>query len=451
MSHTNARRRLMGGVVGTFVEWYDFLIYGLSAPILALHFFPTSNPTAALLGTFAIYAIAFFIRPLGGVFFGYLGDRRGRINILATTILLMGTATVLTGLLPTYASIGIAAPVLLLLCRLAQGFSAGGETSGGLSYVLESAPDDRRARWVAIGVASSFLPVVLGALFILGLRTGLGEQAYTDWAWRLPFVLGGVLAVVGLWLRSRLDDPEEFTEAVAEKPVRNPIRAAARTSYRALVTVVLLVAVQAVGAYLLNGYMYTYLVNIVKLDSTSALISNSCSVMTIVILLPLFGALADKVGRRPLMMIGAVWLLVMAYPALMLAGSATLGGALAGQLLIAFGVSLFAAGGFVTMLELFPTSFRFTGHAIAYSLGYAIFGGTTPLIAASLVSGTGSNMAPAFYVMGISLLGIAVVAMTAETRDVRLRDATVGPDAEWGAASLAAGDEAPKRGEAVSV
>src|SRR5699024_2152761 len=123
----------------------DFLIYGLSAPILALHFFPESNPTAALLGTFAIYAIAFFIRPLGGIFFGYLGDRVGRIAILAATILLMGTATLATGLLPTYGSIGIAAPILLLVCRLLQGFSAGGETSGGLSYIIESAPDDRRA------------------------------------------------------------------------------------------------------------------------------------------------------------------------------------------------------------------------------------------------------------------------------------------------------------------
>lgn len=424
MDNQNARRRLLGGVVGTFVEWYDFLIYGLSAPVLALHFFPEANPTAGLLGTFAIYAIAFFIRPLGGLFFGYLGDRMGRIRILSTTILLMGAATVLTGLLPTYASIGLAAPALLLLCRLAQGFSAGGETSGGLSYILESAPPDRRARWVAIGVASSFLPVVLGALFILGLRTGLGEASYTAWAWRLPFILGGVLAVVGLWIRRHLDDPEEFTESVAAAPARNPIRAAARTSTRALVTVVLLVAVQAVGAYLLNGYMYTYLVKVVRLEATAALATNSAAVLAIVVLLPVFGAVADHVGRKPLMMAGSIWILALSYPALKLAGTASAAGALAGQLLIAVGVALFAAGGFVAMLELFPTAFRFTGHAIAYSLGYAIFGGTTPLIAAALVSGTGSAMAPAFYMMAIAVLGVAIVSVTHETREVRLRDAS---------------------------
>src|SRR5690606_2961139 len=144
--------------------------------------------------------------PLGGVFFGYLGDRTGRINILAATVLLMGAATLATGLLPTYGSIGVWAALLLLLCRLAQGFSAGGETSGGLSYVLESAPSDRRGHWIGIAVASSFLPVVLGAFLILGLRTAFGDAAYDEWAWRIPFLFGGLLAVVGLWLRRKLDD-----------------------------------------------------------------------------------------------------------------------------------------------------------------------------------------------------------------------------------------------------
>ncbi|KAA0919915.1 MHS family MFS transporter [Dietzia sp. ANT_WB102] len=422
MDMAKARRRLVGGVVGTFVEWYDFLIYGLSAPILAYHFFPNTNPTAALLGTFAIYAVAFFIRPLGGVFFGRLGDRIGRIQILAATILLMGAATLATGLLPTYASVGIAAPILLLLCRLAQGFSAGGETSGGLSYVLESAPSDRRARWVSIGVAASFLPVVLGGMLILSLRTFLGDDAYTNWAWRLPFVLGGVLAVVGLWLRSKLDDPEEFTDAAAAKAASDEPVARAKPLLGVTVTVMLLVAVQAVGAYLLNSYMYTYMVQITEMSPTTALITNSLAVLTIVVLLPVFATICDTRGRKPMMMAGAVWLLVLAYPALALVGTGTFGGALAGQLLIAIGVAVFASGGFVVMLELFPTAIRFTGHAVAYSLGYAIFGGTTPLIAASLVESTGSSMAPAYYVMAIAALGVVTVLKVPETSRVRLRD-----------------------------
>lgn len=442
MDHAIARRRLIGGVVGTFVEWYDFLIYGLSAPILALHFFPESNPTAALLGTFAIYAIAFFIRPLGGIFFGYLGDRIGRITILAATILLMGAATLATGLLPTYASIGLAAPALLLVCRLAQGFSAGGETSGGLSYIIESAPDDRRARWVSIGVASSFLPVVLGGFFILGLRSTFGDQGYTDWAWRLPFVLGGVLAVIGLWIRRRLDDPEEFVEAAAEKQVSDEPVAKTKPVIGVTVMVILLVAVQAVGAYLINGYMYTYTVKVIKMDETVALMANSLAVLLIVIMLPVFGALCDKCGRKPMMMVGALWLFVLAWPALRLVATGSFAGALVGQLIMSAGVAVFASGGFVVMLELFPTAMRFTGHAIAYSLGYAIFGGTTPLIAASLVEGTGSSMAPSFYVMAICALGVAVVLKTPETRHVRLRDAVAGGDRGTAAGSTTATEAA---------
>ncbi|MGX1856577.1 MFS transporter [Dietzia sp. NPDC055340] len=441
LDKSTARRRLLGGVVGTFVEWYDFLIYGLSAPVLALHFFPSSNPTAALLGTFAIYAVSFFIRPLGGIFFGRLGDRIGRIRILAATILLMGAATFAIAVLPTYASIGIAAPALLLLCRLLQGFSAGGETSGGLSYILESAPSDRRARWVAIGVASSFLPVVLGGMFILGLRGVFGDDAYTDWAWRLPFVLGGILAVIGLWIRRKLDDPEEFTEAAADKQASDEPVARAKPILGITVMVILLVAVQAVGAYLLNGYMYTYMVQTTEMDATTALATNSLGVLTIVLLLPVFGALCDTYGRKPMMFAGATWLLVLAYPSLALVSTGTFVGALVGQLLIGVGVAVFASGGFVVMLELFPTAIRFTGHAVAYSLGYAIFGGTTPLIAASLVSGTGSAMAPAFYVMAISALGLLTVLKVPETRYTRLRDASVVDSVELENATF---DETPR-------
>lgn len=416
-----ARRRLLGGVVGTFVEWYDFLIYGLSAPVLAIHFFPASNTGAALLGTYAIYAVSFFIRPLGGLFFGYLGDRLGRIRILAATVLLMGVATLAIGLLPTYDDLGITAAAMLLVARLAQGFAAGGETSGGLSYVLESAPADRRSRWIGITVAASYLPVALGAFLILGLRFGLGEDAYTQWAWRLPFLAGGLLAVIGLWIRRRLDDPEEYLEAAKSEQVTNPIRTAARGNWRAMVLVIFLVAVQAVSAYLLIGYLYSYLTATIGMAATPALVTNAAAVIAVAVLLPTFGAVADRVGRRKLMYAGATLLAVAAYPSMKLAGTGTVGGALAGQLTLAIALSMFASGGFVTMLEMFQTSVRFSGHAIAYNLGYAVFGGTTPLIAAALVSSTGSVMAPAYYVTGIAVLGIVVVAFTPETRDVVLR------------------------------
>jgi len=229
-------------------------------------------------------------------------------------------------------------------------------------------------------VASSFLPVVLGGMSILGLRTFLGEEAYTDWAWRLPFILGGVLAVIGLWIRRKLDDPEEFVEAAAEKEESDEPVAKARPVIGVTVMVILLVAVQAVGAYLINGYMYTYTVNVIEMDETVALMANSLAVLLIVILLPVFGAVCDLRGRKPMMMAGAIWLLVLSYPALQLVATGTFLGALTGQLLI-------ASGRFVVMLELFPTAIRFTGHAVAYSLGYAFFGGNVPPTPAVTVQG----------------------------------------------------------------
>lgn len=421
MSAVHARRRITGGSIGTFVEWYDFLIYALSAPVLALHFFPAANPATGILSTFGIYAIAFFMRPLGGVFFGFLGDRGGRIGTLGLTVLAMGLATMLMGLLPTYSAIGLAAPALLLVCRLLQGFAVGGETSGGMSYVLESAPDNRRALWVNIVGACAFLPAAAAALFILGLRALLGEHAYLDWAWRLPFIAGAVLALIGLWLRRRLDDPEEYKAATRETPVDNPLRSVAEARLRSIGVVILLVAVMAVAGYMLSSYMYTFLVKVARLGTTAALVSNATAITVIAILLPLFGLIADRAGRKPLMLTGAAWLLVTAYPALVMAASGTVWGAFAGQLLLAVGIALVHGGGFVTMLELFPTSLRYTGHAIAYNLGFAIFGGTTAFIATFLVDSTGSALAPGFYLMIVAVLGLLVIRIIPETKGVRLR------------------------------
>ncbi|WKN61054.1 MFS transporter (plasmid) [Rhodococcus opacus] len=422
MSSVAARRRLLGGAIGTFVEWYDFLIYGLSVPVLALHFFSNSNPTAALLGTFAIYAVAFLARPLGGVVFGKLGDRLGRINILGITVLLMGGATLAMGLLPTYETIGLAAPALLLLCRLVQGFAVGGETSGGMSYVVESAPPGRRGRWVGYVGAAAFLPAAVSAVMILGITAAVGQQAYVDWAWRIPFILGALLAVVGFVLRRALDDPAEYTETLSEAPTVSPDGLSARNNLKAIITVVLLVAIMGVGGYMIASYLYSYLVKVVGLDSTSALLSNAVAMIAVTVMIPLWGAVSDRIGRKPLMFGGTVALVLFAYPAFELASSGTVVGAFAGQFLLVLGIAPVQAGCWVTMVELFPTKVRFSGHALSYNLGFAIFGGTAPLVATALVSSTGSPLAPAFYLMAVAVFALVVIFFTPETKDVKLRE-----------------------------
>jgi MFS transporter, MHS family, proline/betaine transporter len=428
-------RNLAGGVIGMFVEWYDFVIYGLSAPALAAHFFPKSVPTAALLGTFAIYAIAYFARPLGGLVFGFIGDRTGRINVMSTTVLLMGGATVATGLLPGFEQIGIAAPALLVVCRLIQGFSSGGETSGGFTYIIECAPHNRRALWVSTAVCTAFLSALLVSLTILGVIALVGNDAYTRWAWRVPFLGGGLLSVVGLWLRRSLEDSREFKEATQERNIGGT-RSAHRLSILTTLKSTLLIAVQAVSGPLLVGYMFTFLIRVGKMSNSAAMHTNMAAVLLLVALLPVFGVLSDRVGRKPLMFGGALWLFVFVYPAMKLAASGTVWGAFAGQAMIAISHAMFAAGGFVAILELFPTSVRYTGHAIAFNVSFAFFGGTAPLVSQAMVVGLGSPIAPAYYIMAIAALALIVIRFTPETRHVRLRNAVIA-DRDAGAVARA--------------
>jgi MHS family proline/betaine transporter-like MFS transporter len=296
--------------------------------------------------------------------------------------------------------------------------------------VLESAPAGRRARWIGIVYSASFVPTAVVALLILALQAGMGEAAYLAWGWRIPFVLGAVIAVVGLWLRIRLSDPEEYTEAAREEKVENPVRSAATRQLRSVIIVILLVAPQTVAVYLLITYMYSYLVQTVGLSSTSALLSNAVATIVVTLLVPLLGALADRIGRKIVMAIGASWLLVMAYPAIWLVARGGVAGAYAGQLLLAVGISFFVAGCIVTMLELFRTSVRYSGHALSYNLGTALFGGTTPFVAGLLVSAVGP-LAPAYYLAAAALFGLIVVVwFTPETRDVRLRTSISGEAVE---------------------
>ncbi|OZC80433.1 hypothetical protein CH274_14705 [Rhodococcus sp. 06-418-5] len=419
-----ARRRLFGGAVGTFVEWFDFVTYAVTAPTLALLFFPKSNPSAAVLGTLAIFAVGFIARPLGGVVFGYLGDKYGRIRVMASVILLMGVATGAIGLLPTYASIGMAAPILLLIFRLIQGFSTGGEHSGALSFVLESAPSDKRASWIAIIYAVTILPSLVLGFGIIGLRGAIGDDAYTDWGWRLPFFLGALLACGGLWIRLKLSDPQEFVKAKKERVAasKNPLKTAVVEEWPALLRVFLLLAPTLIAYYLGITYLYTHMVSNLGMNPNTALLANTLAGASIAILVPVLGRVADRVGRKPLMWAGAAYMTVIAFPAMFLVNTATFWGAFGGSLLLASATSLFVSGSIVTMLELFRTSSRYSGHGLSYGMGTVVFGGFTPIIAGSLIDAV-SPSAPAAMVVVAGVVGMVVLRYTPETKDVALATA----------------------------
>ena len=221
MTKQSSIRTLSAGSIGNFGEIYDFAVFGFSVPILSAHFFPGSDRTAALLSTFAVYAVAFFARPLGGLLFGVMADKVGRVKVMAMTVWLMALGTAVIGLLPTYASIGIAAPALLVFCRIAQGLALGGETTGTTSFILESAPDDRRGGWIGLTLIFSHLPNALVAGLLIGLQFAAGASAYADWVWRVPFLAGGLIGIVGFWLRRNLDEPDEYKQATSRSDLKN--------------------------------------------------------------------------------------------------------------------------------------------------------------------------------------------------------------------------------------
>ncbi|OZC61966.1 MFS transporter [Rhodococcus sp. 15-725-2-2b] len=437
-SHEDSdRRKKLGGAIGEIGTQFDYSVYALMAPTIAIHFFPAGNPAAAILGTFAVYALSFVARPFGGALFGYVGDKFGRLAVLSWTVVLMGVGTMLIGMIPTYESIGIAATLILIFCRLLQGLSIGGETTGVESYIVESAPATKRASWMGAVKSFSYWPVAAVAAIIFGLRSALGEEAFEAWGWRIPFILGGVVAVVGYVLRRTLEDPDEFLEAAAEYEKMTPrdesgnaVAGALRGTFstrKSMLLVIMLQPPYAIGAYLLSGYMYTFVVSQGGIAATSALLSNMAAIMVLAALLPVMGILCDRLGRKPMYYAGAIWLLVAAYPAFALAGSGTVAGAFVGQALLSIGLSVYGAAMFTGMVEIFPTALRCRGHGISYNLSVALFGGTTPLIAATLISVTGNPVSPAFYAMAlIGLIGLVGVWLVPETKNTDLRTSVYG-------------------------
>lgn len=421
IDYAERTRVLTAGSVGQFVEWFDFSIYAYSAPILAVLFFPQGNATAGLIGTFAIFGVSFFVRPLGGIFFGNLGDKIGRRATLSTVILLMGGATGVIGLLPTYGQIGLLAPILLLVCRLTQGFSAGGEATGALSYVMEYAPDNRRGLWVTIVVAFSVVPAILGALIVLASTATLSDSAYASWGWRIPFLVGALMSVVGLYIRLRMEETPAFRTVQSEGQVRQiPALDAVRSRLKEMGFVFALTSLQGLTTYTLLAYFISYLTVTIGLDETTALLSNIPAAAVFAIVMILCGLLGDRVGRKRLLAAGGLGLALFSIPAYFIAGIGGLGYAMAGQVLLAIAAGVFAGGSFITVLELFPADMRYSGTAIPYNIGYAVFGGTAPLVGTFLVSQTGNNIAPAIYFAVVALVALVVIAVVPETRESSL-------------------------------
>lgn len=410
------RKVTTAAVAGTMIEWFDFAIYGFMAPIIAITFFPEGNPVAGLLQTFAIFAVAFALRPLGGAYFGMMGDRIGRKKVLALTVLLMSIATAAIGFLPGYQTIGIWAPILLMLARCLQGFSAGGEYAGAVTYVIEHAPDHRRSRYSSWMPSATFASFALAALISYLLTVGLSAEAMNSWGWRVPFLLAAPLGLVALYIRSKLDESPIFQEVLDSKEAEHsPLATTIREQWVPMVRLGAYISLTALSFYIFSTYMTTFLRTVVGMEAHLVLLSNVLALGFAAVLAPFLGVACDRIGRRRTMIASALLLGALALPAYLLAGSGTLGSALSAQVMLALGAVTANVVTAVLLCEMFPTRVRYTASAITYNVSYAIFGGTAPFVATWLIAATDNRIAPAIYITVVAAVAFAVALLTPET------------------------------------
>lgn len=417
-TRSSRRTVLFASAIGNFVEWFDFTLYGYSAAAIAATFFSSSDRVTGLLGVFAVYGVAFVARPLGAYVFGRIGDRRGRRTSLGISIIVMGAATAAIGLIPGWAQIGVAAPVLLLLCRLLQGFSAGGEYTGAMAFSVEHAPDDKRAWYFALVGSSTWLGTIGATGVVLLFQALTGDGFITGGGWRWPFLIGGLIAVAGLLLRLRADETPVFTamrEAQPAEKVTRPLRELVRGHWRTLLILFAFFSVLGLFVHSFLGYMPTYLAVAGGFSPSTVLVVVTVANMLTVPVGLVLARIADRRGRRLLIRIGAIAAVVLVIPAYMVVGTGNVALVLLALLVLLVAVSLLIAGT-ISVLELYPTNVRFSGMALPYNVAYAIFGGTAPLVSQLLVEGTGSLLAPAVYASVVALLAIPLLMRIPETR-----------------------------------
>ena len=413
------KKAVAASAIGNATEWFDYGIYAYGVTYISAAIFPGDTESATLLALMT-FAVSFLVRPLGGLVWGPLGDRIGRRSVLAITILLMSGATLCVGLVPSYATIGFWAPVLMVLLRMVQGFSTGGEYGGAATFMAEYAPCRRRGFFGSFLEFGTLAGFSLGALLMLGFSLVLSDDQMSTWGWRLPFLVAAPLGLIGVYLRSRLEDTPIFREleATGEKEDRTA------TQFKDLLGQYwgpilrlggVVVALNVVN-YTLLTYMPTYLEQSIGLSSTMSLLVPIIGMLAMMVFLPIAGGASDRIGRKPMWWFSLVGLFIAGVPMFMLMGTnvigAVIGFAVLGLLYVPQLATISA-----TFPAMFPTHVRYAGFAIAYNVSTSIFGGTAPAVNDWLVNRTGDNLVPAYYMMAACVIGaIALIKVPETTR-----------------------------------
>ncbi|WP_339164080.1 MFS transporter [Siminovitchia sp. FSL W7-1587] len=423
MEHKVTKRVLIASLVGSSIEWFDYFLYGTVAALVFNElFFHADDPAVGLLLAYASFALAFFIRPIGGIVFSHIGDRIGRKKTLVLTLSLMGGATVLMGLLPTYASIGTMAPVLLILLRLIQGLGLGGEWGGALLLAVEYAPKEKRGFFGSIPQMGVTIGMLLGTL-TLSLMSLLPEDAFMTWGWRVPFILSAFLVFFGLWIRKGIDETPSFKAAQEKGEIAKlPFVETMRTHWKEVLIAIGGKVVETAPFYIFSTFIVSYATANLGFSRTVTL--NAVTIATVVttLLIPVMGRFSDKVGRKPLYVGGTVLMILYAFPYFWLLhqNSKVL-------LIVATIVGLGIIWAPITAVlgtmfsEIFKSNVRYTGISLGYQIGAAVAGGTAPLVATALLNAYNNSYVPvALYIIFTSLISLIAIATVRDRKDEEL-------------------------------
>jgi MHS family shikimate/dehydroshikimate transporter-like MFS transporter len=417
------RRVGFSSFIGAMIEWYDFFLYGQAAALVfGQVFFPGEDPLVGTLAAFATFAVGFGARPIGGVIFGHLGDRIGRKSALVATLFLMGIATFLIGCLPTHAAIGVWAPILLVVLRLLQGVAAGGEWGGAVLMLTEHAPVRRRGFYGAWPQMASSAALILATGLMYGMSEALGEEQFLTWGWRVPFLLSFLLIPIGIFIRLRIPESPEFERVKKAKQIaKRPVVDAVRTEWRSILLVIGMRVAENVCGYLVSVFALSYATNNLGLAASLGLLANMLAAGVQFVITPLYGALSDRIGRKPVYLLGAGMHIALAFPffALVQTRSVPL-------ILIAWVLGYAVANGalFATQpaffSELFGTKVRYSGISIGYQFSAMIAGGLAPFVATGLVALAGGATWPvSLYWMAVGLITFVTTLLCRETAPVR--------------------------------
>ena len=410
------RRAIVACGIGQVFETYDFVIYGLMAGALSRAFFPSEDPIAGLLSTFATFAVGFVMRPVGAVVIGSYGDRHGRRAALVVTIGLMAAATGLIGLIPSYATLGVAAPIILVVCRMAQGFSTGGEWGGAAAFLVEYAPSARRGAISSYQQAATAIGLLAATLVSFMLSSLMDTATFTAWGWRAPFLIGFVLGPIGYYLRTKVEETPVFEMTVQRHEIsRSPLRQSLTDYPGPVLAAFGLSIIGCVVNYVFMIFVPSFAQQQLHIPASATFLSTLVAGVIYLVLTPLIGRLSDRIGRKPLFLAASGASIVLAYPLFQIMVSLhSVPGLMLTQGIASVILTLYTGPICAVLAEQFPTNIRYTALSISYGFAVAIFGGFAPLISTGLIQLTGSPLAPAFYMIAAGVLSFVATLFVRE-------------------------------------